>query len=173
MKHLAGVLIALVVATLTGCQDVDPPTNLTGYETTYELVAASAHDVKGIVTFKERTDGFTTVVISVSGTGGDAKHPVHLHLGGLSTPDADVAAVLNPVIASTGKSETILTSLADETPITYTSLNKLEACVKIHLSDSGPERTVVLAGGNIGEAYILSIKEGKPAGIPSCKSSGD
>jgi hypothetical protein len=173
MKHLAGVLIVVVVATLTGCQDVEPGTDLTGYETTYELVAASAHDVKGIVTFKERNDGFTTVVVSLSGTGGEAKHPVHLHLGDLSTPDADVAALLNPVAASTGRSETILTSLADEAPITYASLKNLEACIKIHLSDSGPERDVVLAGGNIGDAYVTSISEGKPGNIPGCKSGGD
>jgi hypothetical protein len=169
MKHAIGLLMMVLVF---NCQEIEQPTDFTGYETTYELVAASAHDVKGVVTFKERLDGSTSVVIRLTGTGGEAKHPVHLHLGNLSTPQADVAALLNPVVASTGKSETILTSLADETPIAYADLAVLKACVKIHLSDTGPEREIVLAGGNIGESYKESISEGKQE-VAVCKGKGD
>jgi hypothetical protein len=171
MKHFIGFL--MVVALATACQDIDPATDLTGYETTYELVAASVHDVKGIVTFQERIDGFTNVVIKLRGTGGEATHPVHLHLGDLSTPDADVAALLSPVAAKTGNSSTLLKSLGDETPITYKELSALKACIKVHLSDSGPERDIVLAGGNIGDSYVKSISQGKPNGFPGCKSGGN
>jgi hypothetical protein len=168
MKHFIGFLMAVVV--IGACQDEDTPRDLTGYETTYELVAGSVHDVKGIVTFKERVDGFTTVVITLHGTNGSAKHPVHVHLGNISTQGADVAAVLNPVIAATGKSETILTSLADETPISYKDLGKLKACIKVHLSDSGPERDIVLSAGNVGESYLEAISNGTgKTGVSTCK----
>jgi len=165
MKHFMPFLMVLA---LIGCQDVEPPTDFTGYETTYELVSGSIHDVKGIITFKERIDGFTTVVISLSGTSGEAKHPVHLHLGNLTTPQADVAALLNPVVAKTGKSETTLASLADETRVAYADLTALRACVKIHLSDTGPERDIILAGGNIGQSYVEEISTGKQTLAP-CK----
>lgn len=166
MKHF---IAFLMVVLLLSCQDIEQPTDFTGYETTYELVSASVHDVKGIVTFKERLDGFTTVSIDLSGTGGEAKHPVHLHLGNLSTPQADVAALLNPVVASTGKSETTLISLSDETPITYADLTQLRACIKIHLSDTGPERDIVLAGGDVGKSYTEAISSGRQ-GFAVCKS---
>jgi hypothetical protein len=168
MKRFVGLL--MVVLLLAACQEMEIPTDLTGYETTYELVAASTHDVRGIVTFKERKDGYTNVVISLSGTGGTAKHPVHLHLGDISTPDADIAAQLNPVIATTGQSETLLKSLGDETPITYSGLMALKASIKIHLSDSGPEREVVLAAGNVGKSYVEAISDGKTkSGVSNCK----
>jgi hypothetical protein len=168
MKRFAVLLMAVLL--VAGCQEMEIPTDLTGYETTYELVAASTHDVKGIVTFKERKDGFTNVVISLNGTAGSAKHPVHLHLGDITTPDAEIAAQLNPVAASTGMSETLLNSLADETPITYTGLMSLKASIKIHLSDSGPEREIVLAGGNVGQSYVEAISDGKSkSGVSNCK----
>jgi hypothetical protein len=165
MKHLIGIVMVILVVS---CQEIEAPTDFTGYETTYEMVSGSTHDVKGIVTFKERFDGFATIVIQLSGTGGEAKHPVHLHLGNLSTPKADIAAVLNPVFANSGKSETTLTSLADETKITYADLASLNACLKVHLSDTGPEREIVLAGGNIGKSYVESISTGKQD-VATCK----
>lgn len=168
MKRFAGVLMVGLLA--AGCQEMEVPTDLTGYETTYELVAASTHDVKGIVTFKERKDGHTNVVIELNGTNGNAKHPVHLHLGDITTPDADVAAQLNPVAAATGISETVLNSLTDETPITYRGLLSLKASIKVHLSDSGPEREIVLAGGNVGQSYVEAISEGSSkSGVSTCK----
>jgi hypothetical protein len=166
MKHFIGFLL---VAVVMSCQDIEPPADFTGYETTYELVSASVHGVKGFVTFKERVDGHATIVIELSGTAGEAKHPVHLHFGNLSTPQAEVAAMLNPVVAMTGKSETTITALADETPVTYADFSSLRACIKVHLGDSGPERDIVLAGGNIGLSYTESISSGRQ-GFAVCKS---
>ncbi len=86
---------------------------------------------------KEKRDGTTQVVVKLTGTSGESKLPVHLHLGDISTPGADVAALLNPVNSKTGTSETILKQLADESEVTYSDLIKLDACVKIHLPDVG------------------------------------
>lgn len=152
MNRTLAVLAVLVK--LFSCQEAENGTqDLTGNEVTYPLQAGSDYAVYGYVTFKERRDGSALAIVQLNGTEGNMWHPVHLHLGDISEPDADIAVLMNPVQAATGKSETIITSLSDETPVTYAELIALYASVKIHLSDSGPERNIILAGGNIGQAY--------------------
>ncbi len=151
------------------CQENLQVSEFTGSETTYALQRGSTYDVSGVVTLKERKDGATTVVVELKGTTGDSKFPVHLHLGDLSVNGADVAALLTPVVGGTGKSETRIDRLADETPISYSDLVKLDACIKIHLSDTGTERNVILAAGNIGTAVSKPIAGGR-AGVSVCKS---
>lgn len=124
--------------------------DFTGKEKIYTLEAGSIYPISGTATFKEKKDGTAVIVISLTGTDGVATHPVHLHMGDIATPDADVAALLNSVSAKTGLSETSISLLADETPVTYADLTSLTACIKIHLAASGPERDIILAGGNIG-----------------------
>jgi hypothetical protein len=80
-----------------------------------------------------------------------------------------VAALFNPVNSKTGTSETLLKHLADESTVTYSDLIKLNACLKIHLSDVGPERDIILAGGNIGASLSKSIENGRTGFVP-CKS---
>ncbi|MEO7989532.1 MAG: hypothetical protein ABI663_08330, partial [Chryseolinea sp.] len=101
---------------------------------------------------KEKIGGSTLAVVNLTGTEGNLQHPVHLHLGELSTDGAAVAALLNPVLGKTGVSETSITKLADETTITYAQIIALQACVKVHLAASGPERDIILAAGNIGSS---------------------
>ena len=168
MKGIASILFAVV---LLGCQEPETVSEFTGNEMSYELISGSEYDVSGTISFKERTDGFSTVVIALNGTDGDAKHPVHVHLGTISTDQAAVAALLSPVLASTGKSETIFTKLADDTPIMYKDITNLEACIKVHLSDEGAGRDVILAGGNIGASYVKGLSGGRMAGIAVCKSN--
>ncbi|HMJ68820.1 MAG TPA: hypothetical protein VK508_07995 [Cyclobacteriaceae bacterium] len=167
MKGIASIFF---VAILISCQEPEAVSEFTGNEITYELVAGSEYNVNGTISFKERVDGFTNVIIQLKGTDGKAQHPVHLHLGTISTPKADVAALLSPVSAATGKSETLLDKLADDTPILYRDISNLEACIKIHLADSGAGRDVILAGGNIGESYVKALSDGRSAGFAVCKS---
>jgi hypothetical protein len=155
---------------ILGCQEPAPVQLFTGNEITYELIQGSPdYAVNGTATLKERIDGFTQVQINLNGTSGEAMHPVHLHLGNISTPDAEIAAMLNHVVASSGLSVTLLRELADDTPIHYEELIQLSACIKIHLSESGPGRDVILAAGNIGAAYTNAISGGRVAGIAVCK----
>jgi hypothetical protein len=168
MKGIASILFVVV---LLSCQEPEAVSEFTGNELTYELVAGSEYIVSGTISFKERIDGFTTAVIQLQGTDGTAKHPVHLHLGTISTPQADVAALLSPVVASTGRSETLLDRLADDTPVKYGDISKLKACIKIHLSDVGAARDVILAGGNIGDSYVEALSSGRQAGFAPCKSN--
>jgi len=154
---------------LFSCQENMSINEFTGNEVTYDLQSASEYNVSGTVTLKEKRDGTTMMVVKVNGTSGVSKLPVHLHLGDITTPGADVAALLNPVNAKTGNSETILKQLADESEVSYSDLLKLNACIKIHLSDVGPERDIILAGGNIGASMIKSIENGRTGFVP-CKS---
>lgn len=168
MKRILVLLILFVG--FNACQENEKGnSDLTGNETTYALSEGSAYPVDGTITFKEKTDGSTLVRVEISGTRGEIKHPVHIHMGDISTPDASVSALLNPVSGKTGVSETYLNMLADETVITYRELLELNACVKIHLSDSGPDKNIILAAGNIGVASVIEGSNGR-AGIRVCKS---
>ncbi|HEY3404225.1 MAG TPA: hypothetical protein VGK59_12605 [Ohtaekwangia sp.] len=161
----------LTVSAMVACQEGEKAKeDFTGNEATYPLVAASEYDIDGSVTFREKTDGTTFVIVTVSGTEGDIEHPVHLHLGNIAEPGADVYANLNPVLGKTGESETHLTTLADESAITYQQLVKLFASMKIHLSASGPQKDIVLAAGNIGTASSDDTSLGR-LGVGTCKSN--
>jgi len=164
------ILVVSVSLLIWACQENDSvQSEFTGNEAVYPLLQASAYAVNGTVTFREKTDGSADIVMALSGTEGDAEHPVHLHLGNITTPNAAVTALLNPVPGRTGISETHLTQLADESPITYKQLLELNACVKIHLGASGPDRDIILAGGNIGVASLADITSGRSA-ISVCQS---
>jgi len=167
MKNLLFLVVFSLL--LISCQENVSTNDFTGNETTYDLPSASQYNISGVVTLKEKRDGTTLVAVKLTGTSGESKLPVHLHLGDISTPGADVAALLIPVNAETGISETIIKQLADESKVSYSDLIKLNACVKIHLSDVGPERDIILAGGNIGASVSKSIESGR-TGIVPCKS---
>jgi len=165
MKNLLSMIV--LVGAGIGCQESESISEFTGNETTYALQQASEYVISGTATLKERKDGATTVVVQLSGTEGESKYPVHLHLGDITTPKADIAAILNPLVGKTGRSETRIDKLADETPTSYKNLVNLNACMKIHLSDVGAERNIILAGGNIGVA--ISNPTGR-RGFAVCKS---
>lgn len=167
MRKLAALVLGLAIF---GCQESEQPAGeFTGNEVTYALQAGSVYAISGVATIKERNDGSAQVVISLSGTEGTAQLPVHLHLGDISEADVDVAALLNPINAANGKSETIVKQLANETPVTYAALVDMSACIKIHLGETGPDRDIILAAGNIGKA-ALNAASGR-ASIGVCKSN--
>jgi len=166
MKKLVAIVLGFI---LVSCQESQPAlSEFTGNEVTYSLQPGSVYPISGIVTFKERKDGSTTVVVNLDGTEGNVQLPVHLHLGDISAADADVAALLTPVLGTSGKSETRLTKLANEETIAYADLINLEACIKIHLAETGPDRDIILAGGNVGAA-ALTGDSGRMT-ISVCKS---
>ncbi len=162
------ICVSLVSLSFLACQDNESAkSEFTGNETTYALQAGSTYNINGTVTFKEKIGGGTLAVINLTGTEGDLQHPVHLHLGEISTLGTNVAALLNPVLGKTGISETVITKLADESTITYNQIIALEACVKVHLAAAGSERDIILAAGNIGSSKGLT--SGRQS-IGVCKS---
>ncbi len=167
MKKLTAILLSGLI--LAACQDSETISDFTGNEITYSLQPGSDYAVSGTVVIKEKKNGTAEVTINLIGTDGESKLPVHLHLGDIAEADADVAALLSPVDATTGKSITELNQLADETAVTYAELLKLEACLKIHLSETGPGRDVILAAGNIGESFTKANQSGRQS-VGLCKS---
>ena len=164
------ILFILAAIVLVNCQEnATIETNFTGNEVTYPLFAGSQYNVDGTVTFKELKDGSALVFVLLSGTEGNVRHPVHLHLGDISTSAADILALLNPVEAKSGASETVLKTFADETLVTYRELVKLNASVKVHLAASGAERDIILAGGNIGANASRDFSGGRLK-VEVCKS---
>ena len=164
------VILGLFASALFGaCQENESlSVDTTGNEVVYPLQKASDYDVSGTVSIREKCDGSSVVLVSLTGTEGEIEHPVHLHLGNIGETGSDVAALLNPVIGSTGKSETQLRHLSDETEISYRQLIDLNACIKVHLAATGPDRDIILAGGNIGAASP-DVAGGR-AGVGVCKS---
>jgi len=168
MKKLIWVLGAMVL--IVACQDNDQAKKeFTGNQAVYPLVAGSQYAIDGTVMFQERVDGSTFITVLISGTEGKLEHPVHLHLGNISEPGADVYALLNPVLGTTGRSETTLMQASDETPVSYQQLIALDVCMKIHLAASGPDRDIILAGGNVGASAADDSSTGR-LGIGVCKS---
>lgn len=168
MKRLVASMI--IVLAVGSCQQSDAVSEFTGNEATYDLQAGSQYAVTGTIVFKERRNGQVTAAVQLQGTDGDAKHPVHLHLGDISSPGADVALMLNPVLGKTGRSETTFSTLGDGSPISYTQLSNLAACIKIHLGDVGAQRDVILAAGDIGLSFKKANPGSRKSGVAVCKS---
>ncbi|PZR21633.1 MAG: hypothetical protein DI538_29505 [Azospira oryzae] len=169
MKKGLFFLCGLILLACQETESVNEVTDFTGNETTYLLQQASDYAVNGTILFKEKKDGTTIANVQLNGTDGTLKYPVHLHLGNIATPNAEVALLLSPVNADNGKSETIITHLADDSSVTYQQLIGMEACIKIHLAESGPDRDVILAGGNIGKSSLKEATSGR-IGFSVCKS---
>ncbi len=175
-KGMIGYKIACIalLAGLAGCspneQEINIDSKYTGNEAVYALTSASAYNMSGTVTFRERKDNSTDVEIALNGIKGtSALFPVHLHLGDVVTDDAAIAAMLQPVDDKTGKSLTNLRQLADESSINFTNLTELDACIKIHLSFTGEAQNVILAAGNIGSAVSNPSAAGRTS-IGVCRS---
>jgi hypothetical protein len=167
MRSLTGAIVLALLA--ASCQPAEVVSEFTGNENTYALQQGSAFLVSGTITFKERRDGKITAAIKLTGTDGAVNHPVHLHLGDISKPGADIALLMNPVVGKTGESATTFSRLSDETPITYSQLTQMQACVKIHLGETGADRDVILAAGDIGASFTKASQTSRQ-GIAVCKS---
>ena len=168
-----GALLLAGSAIVVSCgKDDSTPavaSEFTGNQTVYALQAASDYPISGTVTFRERKDASTTIDIALTGVTDNDQHPVHLHLGDLTTANANIAALLMPVTGKDGKSSTKVSQLSDESTVTYADLIALAACVKIHLGSTGAEADVILAAGNIGSSAAKSTPGGR-LGIAVCKS---
>ncbi len=158
-------LVAFAVFFVSCNDDETDHAALTGRSITYPLFTGAAEwGYEGEATFAERKDGFTLLTIQLTGPTGTSKFPAHLHEGPYSV-DADMAAMLTPVDAATGKSETLLKQLANGTEITYGELIGFNGHIKVHLGD-GDNKSVILAYGNIGSNPATASR----ASLANCAS---
>ncbi|GJM28527.1 MAG: hypothetical protein DHS20C17_11620 [Cyclobacteriaceae bacterium] len=138
--------------------DVDV-SEFTGNEMVYNLTPESTYyNGSGSVTIKERVDQGVTIEIAMDPTGSGGSHPAHLHYGTFDVPDAEMAAMLIPVDASTGLSVTTIYMFLDETEISYNQLIDFDGSIKVHLDD-GPNKKVVIAATNIGINASMNISD--------------
>ncbi len=161
------LILFVLILTFTTCNDDDlSMSEFAGNMMAYNLTPESSHyHGSGTVTFKERVDQGVTIEIAMDPTGSGGFHPAHLHYGTFDNPDAEMAAMLNSVDATTGESSTTIYKLLDETKVTYADLIEFDGSIKIHLDD-GPNKKVVIAAVNIG----LNASPGgktQPAGLPA------
>ena len=104
MKRFISDSVYLLVVFALGCSQNDPEiqkeNNYTSREVTYALESGSGSDynVSGTAVFKERVDLSTQIIITLNKSFEEnVQFPVHLHLGDVTTDQADVAATLQPV----------------------------------------------------------------------------
>lgn len=143
--------LLLIFLTYVACSEDDSPVQeFTGAQKVYNLIAdPQFYNGSGTVSFRERSDGGVTIDISMDPTGSGGMHPAHLHYGTFDIPDAEMAAMLNPVDASTGQSSTTIYKFVDGSEITYEELLVFDGSIKVHMDD-GPNKSIVLAAANIG-----------------------
>ncbi len=165
MKYLISTFAFLF---LLACNDDEEALPYTGNEVSFDLEQSSQFPIEGIVTILERRDANVEIRIELTGTDGDIQHPTHLHFGDVSTPDAEIAQVLTPVDGQTGESITIFSTLNDESAITYTDLLTFDGHIKVH-QDGGPNKSTILASGNIGSAFTKNASSGRQK-VAVCKS---
>lgn len=147
--RLSILIISIII--VSSCQDQEQADNgqFTGNQVTYTLMPGDEWDFSGEVAFKELKDSTTEIEIQLQNTVGSKMFPAHLHYNSYNIK-ADLAALLNPVNASSGKSITHLEYIGDHQKIFYKDLINFDGHIKVHLDD-GINKDVILSYGNIGK----------------------
>ena len=120
---------------------------LTGESEEYELSEVGGSGVSGSVTFSERMNGNTLVVISLTGDATDSNRPTHIHTGSTSSPGSIVIHLSN---VKNGASKTNVTAFSDGTPVTYSELIAYAGYVNVHNAEG--DLGTLVAQGNIGSS---------------------
>lgn len=145
------ILVLLVGVLFFGCTETERPSRYVR-STVYELQQASDYDYTGKLEVGELPSGELELVINLEGEKGSkaVTYPAHLHYGPYGEPDAPMAAMLNPIYASSLEGATILTELANGNVINYEGFLTFNGHVKVHLASEGPDYEVILVAGNVG-----------------------
>ena len=135
-------------------EDSDP--QLTGDNKTYDLGPVSNQSIDGTVTFAERDDESVLITIQLNGTASGGSHPAHIHAN-TAAETGDIILDLSSVDGATGKSETVVNSLNDGTPLTYDDLLAMDGYVNVHESSSN--LGTLIAQGDIGQNELTGDVE--------------
>lgn len=138
-----------------GSEDEEKPN---GRQTEYALLSANLeYPYEGSAMFRELESGGVEITIQLIGNKGEPAYyfPAHLHYGAYNTPDAPMAAMLNPVDIRYLKSVTIVDKLATGEAFGFDDLEVFDGHIKVHLAEDGPDYHVILVAGNIGKNEAL------------------
>jgi len=135
-----------------GCSE-NEPSSYTGNQLDFELLKSSDFEFSGNLEVKELVSGALEFNLSLTGPKGDAgiNYPAHLHFGTYDSPEAVIAAMLNPVNGASLKSTTIVSNLSNNTVLDFESFKSFNGHIKVHLAAEGPDYKVILVSGNVGQ----------------------
>jgi hypothetical protein len=151
------ILVAASLFYFAGCDDDDDSgPKLTGDSKTYALSAVSNPAIAGSVTFANRDDNSTLITIELNGTTSGGSHPAHIHMNS-AAEGGSIILDLTSVDGASGRSETVVTSLNDGTPITYEELTNIDGYVNVHTSAS--DLGTLIAQGDVGENELTGESE--------------
>ncbi len=154
------LFLAFLIVTGMGACTEDEPDLYTGQQLEFELFKSSDYDYNGTLTVKELGDGRLEFAIQLEGakSSTEISFPAHLHFGGYDEKDAPIAFMLNPVSSKSLLSSTVLGRLSDGTDLTFERIKTLDAHVKIHLANEGPDYKVILVAGNVGANFSPEVR---------------
>jgi hypothetical protein len=121
---------------------------LTSDQEVYELMAKTGENVSGTATFTKRRNNETLVSIVLSNTLEGFSHPAHIH-SNTAAEGGGIAIDLTSVDGDNGISMTNISSLNDETQITFDELVEFDGYINIHLS--GDQLGTIVAQGDVGQ----------------------
>lgn len=153
LKRLTtGLFLTGITLGFVSCREEETP--YTSNEITYNLHRATeSYDYEGTAVFRELKSGALELNITLTGEKGDEEYyfPAHLHYGPYDSPDAPMAAMLDPVDIRTLKSTTIIEKLEDGTDFSFDQISNFDGHIKVHLAADGPDYQVILVAGNVGK----------------------
>ncbi len=120
---------------------------LTGESEEYTFSEVGDSGVSGTVTFNERFNGHTLVVISLTGDATDSNRPTHIHTGSTANPGGIVIHLSN---VKNGSSKTNVTEFSDGTAVTYEELIAYAGYVNVHNAEG--DLATLVAQGDIGSS---------------------
>jgi len=139
-----------------------------GQTQSYDLAAVDDSNVSGVAIFDEQEDGTTRITLDLTGTQSGAEHPAHIHANSVAE-GGDIQISLNPVDGTTGRSETVVSTLDDDTAITYQELIGHDGHINVHMSEDDLETIVAQGdiGGNrlTGESFTYDLNEVDGSGV--------
>ncbi|MDC6350288.1 hypothetical protein PP178_01895 [Zeaxanthinibacter sp. PT1] len=145
MKHYTLVLALIVFAVFSSCQKDDEPVEVFRSKE-YTLRPVGSSKVSGTVTFTEKKDGTTSVLVALNNSSTDV-HPAFIYYND-EAKGGEVAVTLKSIDCSCQSSTTEVSKLATGIRLTYEDLLRFNGHVKVHLSDTKME--TILVQGNIG-----------------------
>lgn len=127
---------------------------LTGTSKTYVLGPLSDPDISGTATFEERINGEALATLELNNTLAGGSHPSHIH-NNTAAEGGGIAFSFTPVDGDTGRSQTNVAALDDDTPFGYDDVLEVDGYINVHLSDA--ELGTLLAQGDIGQNELTGI----------------
>lgn len=139
-------LLCMSTLILTSCDSDDDATpDFEGETIEYELQPEGDAAVDGTVTFTENENGSTTVEIITEGTEEGETYSAQL-LHGDAAEEGELAFSLEDLVE--GKSTTSLSTLEDDSEVTFEDLKTMDGHIVIYLV--GEETDTPVASANIG-----------------------